>query len=400
MKLKLGGDELVYQGNHRPPRAEGGAPLHDLTQVYPDDVYSAAAPRYYGTGNPKEDAAVFQRLWRLRGKPQAEMTIYRAVPRGAPAKKINKGDWVTPSRQYAMQHGLRFEEGYRILKRTVRAGEVFTNGDSILEAGYWPFEGGVPARWVERGSSMEGLRPDLRKPLMGRKAAEKLWRASSRTAELARANAAARVGVAARGDTTPADTGKRRRGPTPEFRRLQREYEEAKRAWSKKDGDTLGEFGVPPKPRPWDHGDPEVDFSFTIGCEKGYRGKDKLRMREDLGARPRPACGVIHVGAVWAQPPGKPWQKYYSVAWVRVVDGAQGKGLATKLYEAAAQEACKRGAPLASDSVRFPGSDGFWRKQLRKGRARDVFDKRGQQRFALSCPAPSSLAGLRKRRNT
>lgn len=53
---------------------------------------------------------------------------------------INKGDWVTPSRLYAKEHGLReFGEGYyRILTKTVPAKHLFTNGDSLQEFGYDP----------------------------------------------------------------------------------------------------------------------------------------------------------------------------------------------------------------------------------------------------------------------
>jgi hypothetical protein len=53
---------------------------------------------------------------------------------------INKGDWVTPSRSYAEQHGSREfgERYYRILTKTVPAKHLFTNGDSVQEFGYDP----------------------------------------------------------------------------------------------------------------------------------------------------------------------------------------------------------------------------------------------------------------------
>ncbi len=59
MKLAPKAEEAVaeYAGSHRPPGPGYGAPLHDLTgagTIYPDDVYSANGPRYYGTANPAE----------------------------------------------------------------------------------------------------------------------------------------------------------------------------------------------------------------------------------------------------------------------------------------------------------------------------------------------------------
>lgn len=141
-----------YGARHRPPRPTSGAPFHDLTgggQVYPADVYTHGE-RYYGTGNPRMDREVFALARRLRGKPDTEVTIYRAVPADVEGAAINAGDWVTPVRAYAEQHGEAvgsFEDrGYRVIEKKVRASEVFTNGDSILEAGYWPADAKGPMR--------------------------------------------------------------------------------------------------------------------------------------------------------------------------------------------------------------------------------------------------------------
>jgi GNAT superfamily N-acetyltransferase len=77
----------------------------------------------------------------------------------------------------------------------------------------------------------------------------------------------------------------------------------------------------------------------------------------------------------------------------RVVPGAQRKGVGTKLYERAAQIACRDfGAPLASDSDRTAAAEGFWRKQVTKRRARAVDDI-----YVLNCPVPKSLKGARRR---
>jgi phage portal protein BeeE len=142
-----GGDESGddYRGNHRAPGRDSGAPLHDVTgngEYYPDDIYGPKAVRLYntGSGNKEMDAKSIKIIQSLRGKPDAEVTIYRAVPKDTDGK-INPGDWVTINRDYAVTHGegpLRGE--YRIMELKVRASDVFTSADSIHEYGYDPAE--------------------------------------------------------------------------------------------------------------------------------------------------------------------------------------------------------------------------------------------------------------------
>lgn len=130
-----------YGMTHRPPGPEDGAPLHDLTgggQIYPDDVYGARGAQFYGTGDTKNDKAVFALANKVRGNPDAQVTIYRAVPIEVTDAKINPGDWVTINKAYAEMHGEGFENGYRVLEIKAKASEIYTNGDSIQEWGYWP----------------------------------------------------------------------------------------------------------------------------------------------------------------------------------------------------------------------------------------------------------------------
>jgi hypothetical protein len=57
----------------------------------------------------------------------------------APRIKIQSGDWVALTRQYAKDHGDAELNGrYKILSKTVRAKDLYTNGDSIFEWGYYP----------------------------------------------------------------------------------------------------------------------------------------------------------------------------------------------------------------------------------------------------------------------
>lgn len=192
----VGDDLLSYRGSHTAPDSSFGAPLHDLTgggQMYPADVYSSKAAQIYGGGVPYDQKA-FSIAQQYKDKPNALVTIYRAVPkdisnseklatlekqmaaymkRGTLPKDaenyssgskwydaayekreqlrkmpdeptsdintINAGDWVTLTREYAKDHGESALNGeYKILSKKVKAKEVFTNADSIHEFGYQP----------------------------------------------------------------------------------------------------------------------------------------------------------------------------------------------------------------------------------------------------------------------
>jgi hypothetical protein len=194
-RMSSGADE-DYRGQHGAPGRGAGAPLHDMLAdggVYPEDVYSADAIRFYGVGDDQLDPIAASLIRRYKGKPNAEVTIYRAVPLSN-AKQIEKlekqikryyqygkfppdvpssvkprttesnawyvsvteeierlkklppgdikitpGDWVTPIRAYAVMHGDGALNGdYQIIKKRVKAKDVYTAGDSWLEWGYDP----------------------------------------------------------------------------------------------------------------------------------------------------------------------------------------------------------------------------------------------------------------------
>jgi hypothetical protein len=132
-KAPLQGEKLGldYQINHKPMAADGGAaPLHDLTQSFPADIYGPAskALQYYGSGLP-EEAQVLKQIQALKGKPDATVTIYRGVPDGV--NKINPGDWVTLHPDVAKEYG-------NVLSMQVPASHVTAWPDSLLEFGYHP----------------------------------------------------------------------------------------------------------------------------------------------------------------------------------------------------------------------------------------------------------------------
>ena len=127
-----------YAGQHRAPMRDSGAPAFNLAgDIYPDDIYSSRAAQYYGTGSEVMDRKTVGLLQSLRGKPDADVTIYRAVPKGV--DKMNAGDWVTVNKQYAKDHGESALGGdFDIIEKKVKAKDIFTNGDSIHEFGYDP----------------------------------------------------------------------------------------------------------------------------------------------------------------------------------------------------------------------------------------------------------------------
>ena len=130
-----------YGGSHRAPRRSGdyGASLDDPREMFGgDDIYTSNAARYFGHGDPAMDRESIRAINTARSNPDAEVTVYRAVPKDLEGAQINAGDWVTPSRRYANLHGEGPLGGdYQIIEQKVRAGDLFTDGD-IHEWGYDP----------------------------------------------------------------------------------------------------------------------------------------------------------------------------------------------------------------------------------------------------------------------
>ena len=130
-----------YMGSHKAPDKMRGTPLHDLTGVYPDDIYSNNAARYYGDeGGDANDVASARLMQAYRNKPNAMVKIYRAVPdTNKEAIAINPGDWVTLNKNYAIHHGKTSLRGkYKILDKSVAVKTLYTDANSIHEFGYDP----------------------------------------------------------------------------------------------------------------------------------------------------------------------------------------------------------------------------------------------------------------------
>ena len=138
-----------YAGEHGAPDAQSGSPLHDVSAngTYPADFYSHNGLRYYGTGDDALDASTYQKILSFRNNPDAMVRVWRAVPWEGKGKRptalggqhLNPGDWVTLSRQYAIDHGESALNGnYALIATNRPARELYTAGDSMHEWGWSP----------------------------------------------------------------------------------------------------------------------------------------------------------------------------------------------------------------------------------------------------------------------
>lgn len=129
-----------YRGDHGAPDRESGAPLHSVSSngIYPEDVYGDEGRRYYGTGEDAMDNMAHSYIQSYKNHPNRPVTVYRAVPKIVKGG-INPGDWITPIRKYAVDHGKSsLGNDFKIQSKLVFARDVFTSGDSWLEWGYDP----------------------------------------------------------------------------------------------------------------------------------------------------------------------------------------------------------------------------------------------------------------------
>nr|DAN93030.1 MAG TPA: ParB ddrB-like ParB superfamily domain [Caudoviricetes sp.] len=133
-----GFDKPDYRMEHSAPnsRDEISQSIDNLSGLYPDDLYSNKGYQYYGSGYDSMDRKAWEILKRVKGNPDAKVTIYRAYPKGT-GDTITNGDWVTIVRDYAVEHGeANLDGNYQIASKEVKASEVFTNADSLQEQGY------------------------------------------------------------------------------------------------------------------------------------------------------------------------------------------------------------------------------------------------------------------------
>lgn len=120
-----------YRMSHRP--AVEGPGMHEAHEVYPD-IHEH--PEYYLSSHEPEDRRVktetMRALGAARGRPDADVTMHRAVP--VHVNDIHHGDWVTPSRSYAEQHAAG-DSGMHVISVTAKAKHLIATGDHPPEFG-------------------------------------------------------------------------------------------------------------------------------------------------------------------------------------------------------------------------------------------------------------------------
>lgn len=119
-----------------PPAPGGGGrafPITELATALGEEVLDHPQERGFG----ECDAETVQQLRRARDAPDASVWIYRALPPGL--GQINRGDWVTLSKDYARQYAMRDDvasNDWPIVQAEVPARTVFTDGMDLDGYGY------------------------------------------------------------------------------------------------------------------------------------------------------------------------------------------------------------------------------------------------------------------------
>jgi len=135
--VKANTKEFSYQGGHQPN--PDGVRSFDLTemvdgeQMIPKDMYS----RWYGSNGTPADLQSISVLKKIKGNPEADVTIYRA----SPSKDFNNGDWVALSKKYADEHAIRNKEAgksMQVYSKVVKAKELRWAMDDVNEFGFYP----------------------------------------------------------------------------------------------------------------------------------------------------------------------------------------------------------------------------------------------------------------------
>lgn len=157
--LSAAAPDTSYRMEHQPtgPADGEGIRLDDLTKNlsgeqagYPEDFYTSRGPSLYAQGPsfPDDEFGManqesYKVITSVRNNPDAEVTIYRAVPDEDTITTINPGDFVTLSRKYAEIHGASGygrsgDEPGKILEQKVKVRDIYWDGDDVNEFGYFP----------------------------------------------------------------------------------------------------------------------------------------------------------------------------------------------------------------------------------------------------------------------
>jgi len=158
-KKMLTKESTDYRLQHKPrgPDDEYPVRLDNLTQTttgesagYPKDFYSWEGKRMYAPGPSFEgdefgiaNTESYNIINSVKGNPDAEVTIYRAVPNEKNITKINPSDFVTLSKRYADLHaaggyGRDGTDSGKVLELKVKVKDIYWDQNDVNEFGYFP----------------------------------------------------------------------------------------------------------------------------------------------------------------------------------------------------------------------------------------------------------------------
>lgn len=137
-----------FRMSHKAPNRfedDVNASLHDIRErdILPKDFWQH--PEWYAySAEEKESFRIIKEAlgWLDNHKQKGDgkipsIKVYRAVPKDVKEDSVRNGDWVTPSKAYARQHGESNLNGeYRIITKLAKLNHLYFNGDSIAELGY------------------------------------------------------------------------------------------------------------------------------------------------------------------------------------------------------------------------------------------------------------------------
>ena len=107
-----------------------GIDINNLDYILGDERY-----RRNATPERKEAVDNLRKVLSAKGKT---IRMYRSVPSNVKEGTFRNGDWITPSRSYAVEnariHG--WEENYRIIEQDVSVEDVWWDGNDVAEWGY------------------------------------------------------------------------------------------------------------------------------------------------------------------------------------------------------------------------------------------------------------------------
>jgi hypothetical protein len=128
-----------YKGEHEAPDKDNGSPMSNVIGTYPEDFYSSTGYQHYAQSEEIGGFEAYSIVKSCFKRPNKAVMVYRAVPKEIKGSSINKGNWVTVSKEYAKNHGVNnLNNKFKIISKVVSSRDLFTDGNSIVEWGYDP----------------------------------------------------------------------------------------------------------------------------------------------------------------------------------------------------------------------------------------------------------------------